>query len=322
MAINLQTVECFVVSAQCGSFRAAADQMFRSYQSVYQSVRQLEDALGSPLFIQENGKLRLTGFGAYVLEHAASPLLKDYQKLQRSAEDYERLQEKSLTVAMDSLMENDVKIGQSAIELLRQRHPESHIQLLKLDHNVLLSYLQDHTADLCFRMRTPLMEDMLPCLSIPIELCLYVSKAHRLANQTAVTIEDLKHESFLFHNPVTYRKMSFWAMTGLPVSQAILGDVHSPLIQTLFQEGRITRVFPRFDKGNDRHTHFLNQGVCLSFDPPLYDAFCFYRNPVLPPKRLMGEYLHIFRRLYEQEKGIPCSLNEEWNAPCFQVETV
>ena len=49
MAINFQNLEYFEVSAHLGSYRAAAEQLFRSYQGIYQGVHQLENDKVSPV---------------------------------------------------------------------------------------------------------------------------------------------------------------------------------------------------------------------------------------------------------------------------------
>ncbi len=312
MAINFQNLEYFEVSAHLGSYRAAAEQLFRSYQGIYQGVHQLENDLGHPLFFQDGGRLKLTEFGRYSLENYVEPLLERYRRMLDCYADFIRSRETSLTVALNTFHSDGLLLGREAAEILRQRHPEAAIQCLEEPPTAVMSLVREGGADLGYFLSTPSTGDVTPCLTASTELCLYVSRAHSLADRESVSIQDVEKETFLFFNPATYRKMSFWELTGISPNQALVGHSRHPIMKKLFQEGKVVRVFPRSDASQYERDDFLRQSVCLSFYPPLQVQICFFTNPAMPPKKIMKEYLQIFRNLYLQKHNGPCEIEQAW----------
>ena len=59
----LNALRAFETSARLGSFTRAADELHVTQAAVSQQVKQLEQHLGSPLFIREAKGLRLTEVG-------------------------------------------------------------------------------------------------------------------------------------------------------------------------------------------------------------------------------------------------------------------
>jgi len=312
MAINFQNLEYFSVSARLGSYRAAAEQLFRSYQGVYQGVRQLETDLGHPLFLQDRGRLEVTEFGRFALETYVEPILTQYRQMLDCYADFARFRETTLTVALNTHHQDALQIGTEAADILRKRHPQADILCREEGPREVMCLVREGAADLGYFLRTPSTNDLTPCLTASVELCLYVSPRHPLAGRESVTVKDIEKETFLFFNPATYQKMSFWELSGLSPTQAMVANSRNPVIQTLFQEGKLVRVFPRADSVRDGQNDFLSQSLCLPFNPPMRVEICFFTPPDQPPKALTIEYLRIFRNLYIRQGRGQCEIAPGW----------
>ena len=68
--MQLEQLEIFVAVARCGSFTAAAKQLYISHSSTSRAVSALEDELGVRLFRRGNRVNGLTAAGETLLEEA------------------------------------------------------------------------------------------------------------------------------------------------------------------------------------------------------------------------------------------------------------
>lgn len=244
MAISLQNLEYFCTCAECGSFRTAADKLFRSYQSVYQGVHQLEADLGSPLFLTENGILVLTDFGRYTLTHYVTPLLNDLHQLNNSLDTYTRDKDATLRVEIDQHFPKWLTAAQQAADILQKRHPQALISCKAQNPVNILEHLHENAIELGMRHSTPQSSDLSKALNTRSELYLLAAPTHRLAKQSSVSVEDVRTEALLFHNPNTCSKMSIWDLTGLSRRQAVVIAPEHPLAAELFNQGKLLRPLP------------------------------------------------------------------------------
>lgn len=301
MAINFQNLEYFAVSARTGSYRAAASELYRSYQSVYLGVLQLEEELGHDLFIRGAGGLQLTDYGQYVLREHVQVILDHYGKLPESYTEYIRQAETGLLIELDRYAHRrHVQAGMEAAEKLRQRHPEAQISCKLEDPDVVVRHVTNGEADLILRLHTPVCGELEPCLTLHTELHLYVGKGHRLAGRERVTIDEVREETFLFRNPKLYDKMSFWELTGISRQRAVLLDWNNPVTKKWFDSGMIVRVSPYVAGRQSTLGSLYEEAVRLSFDPPLVVEECFMKHPDAPLKALAREYLQLFQQQSEQ----------------------
>ncbi|EPX76381.1 LysR family transcriptional regulator [Salipiger mucosus] len=73
-ASRLQGIEAFVMSAETGSFSAAAQRLGITRSAVAKSIARLEQTLGTPLFQRTGGALLLSAEGTAFLDHADAAL--------------------------------------------------------------------------------------------------------------------------------------------------------------------------------------------------------------------------------------------------------
>lgn len=124
---SIRQLRHFVLVAECGSFRAAAERAFRSQSAMTLSIQELENLLGASLF-QSGRRAQLTDFGRSCL-----PIARDM--VERFTEQATRLHGVSTaaTVTMAVLPSFAARWLPAFLDLFTTRHPE--IALRVLDDN-------------------------------------------------------------------------------------------------------------------------------------------------------------------------------------------
>lgn len=69
MTINFELYKVFYYVAFCGSFSAAGKRLFISQSAVSQAIKQLEEQLGTILFVRSSKQIRLTPEGELLFQH-------------------------------------------------------------------------------------------------------------------------------------------------------------------------------------------------------------------------------------------------------------
>ena len=81
MIEDLNSLKVFLAVSTCGNMTTAARRLQLTQSAVSQSIRQLEDDLGSVLFDRAKRPLKLTAAGTILQRHAA-PLVEDAATLE------------------------------------------------------------------------------------------------------------------------------------------------------------------------------------------------------------------------------------------------
>lgn len=98
MDINFELYKIFYIAARAGSFSSAAKELFISQSAVSQSIKSLEENIGSPLFVRGSRNVKLTATGEMLFGH-----VEQAYNLIRAAED--KIEQ------MQSLSLGEIKIG-------------------------------------------------------------------------------------------------------------------------------------------------------------------------------------------------------------------
>lgn len=96
--MNLRRIEVFLAVAEAGGFTAAADRLHIVQSAVSATIRDLEEELGSPLFIRGKRPLQLTPPGRLLFERAA-PALQELESAHREVRELQVLKRQRLRVA-------------------------------------------------------------------------------------------------------------------------------------------------------------------------------------------------------------------------------
>ena len=85
--MRLETMRYFILVAEKGSIRGAAEELFISNQGLSQSLQQLETEVGTPLLYRHGKRLRLTAAGGVFLDYARRITALD-DELRESLKDF------------------------------------------------------------------------------------------------------------------------------------------------------------------------------------------------------------------------------------------
>jgi len=196
--MELMQLEMFVAMVEEGSFRKAADRVFRTQPALTMAIRKLEQELGAPLFDRSNrSDYVLTDSGEVLYEHAKRLLnlrdeglaaLEQLHTFQSGRIRIGANESTSLYLLPRLILEFREQYPKIKIEVTRQLSARLPYELHQRNLDfAILSFLPDET-DL---EATPIMRD---------ELAFIVSPRHRLAGNEGVHIRELGSESFVGHN--------------------------------------------------------------------------------------------------------------------------
>jgi len=188
----------FVAMVEEGSFRKAAERVFRTQPAVSMALRKLEQEIGASLFDRSTrSDYMLTDTGAVLYDYAKRLLnLRD--------EAYATLKQ------LHSLQSGRIRIGaneSTSLYLLprlilafRAQYPKVKIEVLRQLSTRLPAELRQRNLDLAIMSFKPNDTDLEATPIMRDELVLISSPRHRLASGDRVHIKDLGMESFIAHN--------------------------------------------------------------------------------------------------------------------------
>lgn len=96
--LNIRQLRHFVLVAELGSFRAAAEKAFRSQPALSLSIRELEETLGEPLF-EHGTRAKLTTFGQQCLP-IAREMVQRHDELGKQMQASARAEAGEVTIAL------------------------------------------------------------------------------------------------------------------------------------------------------------------------------------------------------------------------------
>lgn len=124
--MNIEQLRCFVVIVEAGSFRKAAEQLYKAQSAVSYSIKSLEEHVGFELFDRSTYRPSLTEKGRLFYAQTKAFLSAQHQ-LDRFAENLKDQEVRSLRIAIDPVI--DVNKIIPAIKKIKQEFPGIQIQL-------------------------------------------------------------------------------------------------------------------------------------------------------------------------------------------------
>lgn len=196
--MDLMQLEMFVAMVEEGSFRKAAERVFRTQPAVSMALRKLEQEIGTPIFDRSTrSDYELTDTGEVLYDYAK-------QLLNLRDEAYATLKQ------LQSLQSGRIRIGaneSTSLYLLpglilafREQYPKIKIEVLRQLSTRLPAELRQRNLDVAIMSFKPNDSDLEATPIMRDELALISSPGHRLAKSERVHIKDLGAESFIAHN--------------------------------------------------------------------------------------------------------------------------
>ena len=119
--MDLVQIEHFLAVVDEGSFTRAAERVYRTQSAISQSIKKLEDTIGTPLFARDNPEVALTEAGKVLAVHARR-MVQIRDDAIRPLDDLRRLVVGSVSVAAHESAA--VYLLPGRLKAYLRRHPE------------------------------------------------------------------------------------------------------------------------------------------------------------------------------------------------------
>ncbi len=191
----LRHIRYFLAVAEHGNFTRAADALHVSQPTLSQQIRQLEGALGVPLFDRSGRGVRLTEFGEVYLRHARAAL-RQLDAGRRALHDVEDLQSGSLRLAMTPTF-TAYLVG-PLVERFHACYPKLTLAIREMPQEQIEALLLEDELDLGFAFEPVLPADIDAQPLWEEALALVVGPGHRHARrQRPLAPADLADEPLI-----------------------------------------------------------------------------------------------------------------------------
>lgn len=260
MRFTLRQIEYFIATAECGSITLASERINISQPSISTAISQLETELGAQLFLRRHAQgLSLTPIGREMLVEAKK-LVDQAQGL------YLRVSEATGTVqgnlSLGCLVTFAPMVLPQVAHSFAADYPMARVQPEVADHEVLLSKIERAELDiaLTYDLQVPDGFEFTPLAELPPYAM--VAQTDPLAEQSAVTLEELAEQNFILLDLPLSRDyfMLLFARAGL--TPKITGRLrHQDVIRTMVANNfgyTIANIRPRASAALDgRPVHKL-----------------------------------------------------------------
>lgn len=188
--ITLRQLEILEAVDRCGSFSRASADLHLSQPAVSMQIKQLEGALGLPLFEHIGKQIQLTEAGRETL-HASRAITRELANLEQTLADQQGLKGGSLTVSAASTTS---VFAARLMALFRSLHPDVRISLNVVNRETLLQHLTGNLIDLALMGQPP---DGLGLVALPFmenPLVVIAAANHPLATTKRIPLARLLKE--------------------------------------------------------------------------------------------------------------------------------
>jgi len=194
MAVTFRQLQYFLVLAEQLHFGRAAEKLNISQPPLSASLRQLEDTLGFPLLERTSKSVRLTPAGAVFAEHA-SRILGQLDAACALAEQTAKGAAGEVTVAfVPSMLYRHLPV---TLKSFQEKHPRIALHLREMNTSRQIEELVNHRIDAGFVHSVPLPDEIEHKTIDTERLVCCVSRHHRLAGRTRISLTELAGERVL-----------------------------------------------------------------------------------------------------------------------------
>lgn len=195
--MDLLQLEHFLAVVDEGSFTRAADRVCRTQSAISQSIKKLEDTVGSPLFSRDAAERTLTPAGKVLADYARK-MLRVRDEAMRSLDDLKRLVAGSVTVAAHESAA--VYLLPGPLKAYLRTHPEIQVGIYRSRLDEIPRQVLDREVDLGFVKDEPFVKE-LKCVQIHADQMICIgAPTHPFALRPFVNLRDLSSEHFVLHH--------------------------------------------------------------------------------------------------------------------------
>lgn len=192
--MEIRQLRYFVSVAESRSFSEASRQSFLSQSAISQQIKQLEDELGTQLFLRNTHSVTLTGAGDELLP-LARQAIKAFDSCHEHINGLRGLIAGQLNIGMTEAMEPYIR--HTVTEMLK-RYPKLHINMYYKPTHELRRMLLNHELDMAFTINTATEGDGIESKPIvTYRICAIMNSNHPLAKYKELAAKDLENQGII-----------------------------------------------------------------------------------------------------------------------------
>lgn len=195
--MDLLHLEHFLAVVEEGTFTRAAERMNRTQPAISQSIRRLEEVVGSPLFARDVHEISLTEAG-HLLADYARRLLTMRDDALRDVTALRTLKAGRLTLAAHEAAA--VYLLPGPLRRYLQTFPDIKVGIQRSRLSEIPRLVMDREVDVGFVKDEPAFHELHWVEVHTDEMVMIAPPAHPLAAREAVSIRDLGEERFVIHH--------------------------------------------------------------------------------------------------------------------------
>jgi DNA-binding transcriptional LysR family regulator len=195
--MDLLQLEHFLAVAEERTFTRAAERVCRTQPAVSQSIKKLEDEIGTPLFARDVHDVSLTEAGKVLAEYARRMVhLRD--EAMRQVAQIKTLKAGTLGIAAHESAA--VYLLPAPLRSYLQRYPDIRVGIYRSRLNEIPRQVMDREVDVGFVKDEPAFHELQWTEVHADQMVVIASRHHPLASRARVTVEDLGCEPFVLHH--------------------------------------------------------------------------------------------------------------------------
>ncbi|MCO6412672.1 MAG: LysR family transcriptional regulator [Thiogranum sp.] len=193
MNLTLRQLRIFDAVARNQSFTRASEQLHLTQPAVSMQVKQLEEAVGLPLFEQVGKQIYLTEAGEE-MQRYASAVLSILEEADQVFDEMKGMERGRLRIAVASTANYFVP---RLLAAFCQRYPRVKVSLDVTNRERLLEALSDNETDLVIMGKPPQKMDLVAEIFMDNPLVAIAPPSHPLAGEKNIPLQRLQEETFL-----------------------------------------------------------------------------------------------------------------------------
>ena len=220
MHITLRQLQVFEAVARRLSFTRAAEELHLTQPAVSMQVKQMEEAVGLPLFEQLGKKIYLTEAGR-AMHHYSRSIAEQLAEAEQVIDELRGVDGGHLDITVATT------VNYFAARLLStfcQRYKDVRISLDVTNRETLLRQLETNETDIALMGRPPDGAELVAQPFMDNPLVVIAPPSHPLTRRRAIPLAELKQETFLMREQGSGTRMAmerFFAEKGLTPSGSI-----------------------------------------------------------------------------------------------------
>ena len=248
--MDLHQLKVFYAAARAGGFTRASQELHLSQSTISPHITQLEDTLGSQLFMRVGKRVLLTDAGHLLRDHCER-ILQDVKNAEMAIRE------------LSGLQRGKVRLGTGATTLIYQlppvlesyqaRYPNIEIVIVSDTTDALIRDVQAQRLDLGLVMLPVTGNDLQLTPLCEEELLIALPSRHPLARKSALNVNDLRELRFILYEKKTVMRSlidNWFAALGVTPQLAMLME-NIEAIKSLVGAGLGASVLPAHAVGND-----------------------------------------------------------------------